>query len=303
MDAIAIQEHTCTQKNHYHRRAEILGLLCEHGPLSVQGLKRMMIPHMSAKGIANSLRRLRKNGYIVQRFDSLPCNVGHFYQLSCNQKVRSEISEIIGLDVSEVIEMPIHDQELYHSQQCAIWAHHLKRLYPDAKIVRDYRVLHDEECKQALLMDLDRIELRPDIMMIFPKTATSPKIVLAIEIERTRKANKRIIQKLKKFTRETFTDGLLYICDDHSLSEIIRQLYNTNVRDRALRLAYKANYLMLMQNNFIKHPQQTMMFNADLQTVSFDNWIQFLKSEKPNFRRDAKIQMSVDAPTLESPPL
>lgn len=303
METITVQEQTHAQKNQYHRRAEILRLLCEHGPLSVQGLKRMLIPHMSAKGIANSLRRLRKNGYVVQRFDSLPCNAGHFYQLSCNQNVRKEISEIIGEDISEISDMPIHDQELYHSQQCAIWSHHLKRLYPEVRIVRDYRILHDEESKKALLMDLDRIELRPDIMMIFPKTETTPRLYLAIEIERTRKANKRVIDKLKKFANTTFTDGLLYICDDDSLSEIIRQLYNDNVRAKALRIAYKGNYLMLMQKNFITNPDQAMMFNADLQTVSFDNWIQFLKSEKPNFRRDFNIKVSDDAPTLESSPL
>jgi hypothetical protein len=287
----------------YRRRAEILRLLSEHGPLSVHGLKRMLIPCMSSKGIALSLNRLRKRGYIVRRFDSLPNNVGHFYQLSCNQNVRKDISNIIGMDISALDDPPIHDQELYHSQQCAIWAHHLKRLYPEAKIVRDYKILKDEESKKALLMDLDRIELRPDIMMFFPKTTTSQKIILAIEIERTRKANRRIIDKLKKFANTTFTDGLLYICDDDSLSEIIRQLYNKNVRERALRLAYKTNYLMLMQKNFITSPEQAMMFNADLQNVSFADWIHFLKSTERNFRRDHKIQVSVNAPTLEPPPL
>lgn len=278
----------------YARRIAIMRTLHKHGPLSVVGLKKIIHPPMESRRITDSLRRLYKRGYLVKRFDSLPQNVGHFYQLTYRESARAEITKLLGIE-NQLFQPQIRDQELYHSQQCAIWATKFKRFCPEAKVLREYCFLQDDQALTALLSKPHELKLKPDILLISPKGASDRPVTIAIEIECSRKTDARLEEKLRKYAKETTLDGVLYLCDWDSLPQILNRIYNSTLRSNLRVGHYSANFLMFSDGLSSDDYQSISMYNADKKNVFFHDWIHFLTTHHRNLRRDSKINLSAEA--------
>ena len=63
---------------------------------------------------------------------------GVFYNLCQQEDVLKEIAEFTGLGVDELKQPHFRHRELLHSECCALWAHVLKKMFPEAHVVRDF---------------------------------------------------------------------------------------------------------------------------------------------------------------------
>ncbi len=77
------------------RGTQILRLLFQHGPLSHRAIQRLIEPEIKPRRLQAVTKRLREQGLIHRRYDSLPDNVGHVIELSQTQAAR--IGHSIGV--------------------------------------------------------------------------------------------------------------------------------------------------------------------------------------------------------------
>ena len=269
----------------YSRGPEILRMLYNHGPMSIRGLNRIIPGKMDYRRIADALARLHEGGFVVRRFDSLPKNAGHFYQLSHRKEIRAELAKVVGVPEDQLRAPQIRDQELYHSQACAIWAERFKASYPEARVIRDFQIRRDEEAQNILLNKPHAPDLIPDILIFFPKRQYEERVVIAVEIERSRKSNERVVEKLWRISTQCRLDGVLYVCDYQSITDVYRHLYNTRVREKFLRINYRKNYLMFGRDDYL-------LFNCNEERTNLRGWIAYLSTTSRDARRDAQFPPS-----------
>jgi hypothetical protein len=232
------------------------------------------------------MNRLLERGLVVRRFEALPKNMSYFYQISAREENRKKISQLIGVDESKLRDLRVRDQELFHSQDCARWAERLKEAFPEARVLRDYHLHTNAHAMEILLMDHDDFELKPDILLMFPKTPETPETNVAFEIERCRKSPKRIERKLRKFAMATRIDGLIYACNDEGIQESVQKVWLARDRQEELRVGhYHEHFLMFTRNTPYIDIGSNFMFSAYKNPAWLGSWIQALRLSPRDCRR------------------
>lgn len=178
----------CPQKNRPRGR-EIVQLLLEHGPLSFGALNRMIEPRMRKKKLKETLLRLRRKGFVATRYVG---EIKVFYFISQQQANRIQLSKRLNCRPAELFQPPLSHRDWIHSEACEFWIFIFKRLFQDAEIIREREFSDHEFAKSILLIKNDDFELRPDFLLIFKKGADSEPVSIAVEVERTRKSNRRL---------------------------------------------------------------------------------------------------------------
>lgn len=279
----------------YSRGPQILGLLYEHGPLTNWGIRELIKPDMDARRVRDAMARLLERGLVLRRFEALPKNMSYFYQISAREEHRKEIAELIGVEESKLKDLRVRDQELYHSMDCAVWVESLKRMFPEGKVIRDFRLHSNPRWKEILLMDFDDFELKPDILLHLPKTAESPEVNIAFEIERSRKSPKRIERKLRKFAMATRIDGLIYATNDEGIQDLVRKIWLTKNSSDRLRIGhYDQNFLMFASNKPYWMNHDLFMFTAAQSARALGPWMSVLRKYERNDRRDKYFEPSAE---------
>jgi len=274
----------------FDRQKLFLNLLRVHGPLSVRTLRKLIVPTMSIRSIQLVLKRLQERKLVGRRTDELPENVGAFYQLKLTTEAIPEIAKILGVSVSDVKSTGVRNRELFHSQDCAIWSDYLEALFPDARIYREHHFSDYESIRRALISSAADVELRPDIILQADKAEGNGAINIAIEIERTRKTHRKLLNKLKKFATSTLLDGVVYISDKDGIKDTLRRLYKGNIVSGAGRIRQYGDHFILFSPGFLKHTDRDpYLVNTELQNVSFKKWVQILSSTERQLRRDFKF--------------
>lgn len=278
------------------RETQVLQTLHEHGPMSVTGLLQVIEPQMHRRSLNNVVKNLFDMRLIVRRFDSLPLNCGHYYQLSYRKDFRKILSFVLDADIEKLTEPQIGSLELIHSQECAVWSNRFKYLLPNARVLRENVFTRDQEVLNVLLAESHTLEVKPDLMLMLPKNEGKLPVRVAVEIERCRKTNHRLIEKLRKFTRGTRLDGVIYICGNDGIEESIRQLYSQHVRDKAFRINnYAESFMMFLDPNTYAKDTDLKMLGADRKNVNFHDWIHFLSVTSPPERRNQIEATSAEA--------
>lgn len=267
---------------------QILTLLNDHGPLTIDLLNRMTEPSAAKKNLRQSLSLLQKKG-LLNRLTLDPTTT--FYHISQSQKCRAQISEIIGRPVEMLVQPLLQRQDWFHNQWCEYWIHIIRSRFPTASIVREHLICGSELTRQILCIDKDESTLLPDFLLSFPKTETTREIHIAFEIERTRKTNERIIHKLRKYLNGTQIDGLIYICDSGRLAETIRTLYQARLVEKAQRAKHYGDNFFLFSDCFAAGGLLlNRLFNANGESVELENWIHKLISTKWTLRRNSDFK-------------
>jgi hypothetical protein len=281
-------------KNQLHtglRGQQILKLLSLHGPLSTRTLSEIIDPPMKLRRMNDATKRLFDHGFIVRRFESLPKNASNFFQLSQRRESREFIGKILGISANELLQPQFRNQELLHSELCAIWSSRLKKIFPDCRVVRDYHFADDRLAGKVLLSGKNEVELKPDILIHFGagdlKSITT---TIAIEIERTLKTKERLFHKLRKLTSRTQLDGVIYVCGKNSIAESLRHIYKSRIVEKSHRIKqYGTNFLLFTDGSQHSDGSGPRLFNTSLKPVLLRNWISFLTSTARPLRRDFNL--------------
>jgi hypothetical protein len=278
----------------YSRRKQILSTLRENGSLCTKSLRSLVVPPLPRRNANDVMKRLREQGLVVQRFDSLPANAGHYYQISQSEEALKKIAKILELDPAELNIPKIRDQELAHNDSCAIWTQYLKRILPKAILLREHEFTPELLSHILLITYDDPYEFRPDIMLELPfKVDEKKRVNIAIEVERSRKTDKRLLRKLKKYAMETRVDGVIYICSKPSILDAVKQIYKGRVLENSVRIKhYGNNFLMFVSGIERGQADNVKLLNADLKTVNLRDWLHFLQSTQYAERAEASARLS-----------
>lgn len=269
------------------RGKEILWLIKESGPLTIDLLFRMLTPSMSKKNIRKSLQILRDKNLIEVVQSTTQIN---FYMVAQGPASRIKSAEVLGCHPDEIKQPFLRKQDWFHNQWCEYWILNMKRSFPGVKIVREGEINSDQIAMNVLGIKNHDFDLRPDFLLMIPKTQTTEAVNLAFEIERTRKSEQRLIRKFKKYMGETSLDGLIYICDTGRLSETIRLLYQNKLMARSQRQKrFGENFFVFSDTLDGGGPRLSRLFNACGKPTTFEKWCGYLTSTNWTKRRDEEL--------------
>lgn len=270
------------------RGKEVLRLVKEHGPVSIDMIQKMLESEVSKKSLRKSLRILRGKNLI----ESISTNShSTFYLIAQGITSRSRSADLLECDPESIKSPLLRRQDWMHNQWCEYWRLLIKRQFPMAEIVREQDIGSNDVAKHILQLQQRDFDLMPDFLLTFPKTASTEATHIAFEIERTRKSDERILRKFKKYLNGTKIDGLIYICDSGRLSETIRLLYQTKLLSQAHRVKHYGDHFFLFSDSLDGGgPSLPRLFNSNATTVSFHNWCGQLLSTKWTKRRDENFK-------------
>lgn len=263
---------------------EILTLLKDHSPLTLEMLQMMIEPPIQKKNLRQAIGILKNKGLVDMVVGDQKT---FFYQLHQAQPTRREIADMLGCDESNTVRPLLRHQDWVHNEWGEFWALILKRAFPDVEIIREHDIDSHNLAKNILQQNGRALDLMPDLLLMFPKSPTHEKISVAFEIERTRKSDSRILNKLKTYIYETHLDGVIYVCESGRLSETIRQLYQKKTLEKAhKKRGYSDNYFLFSDSMSAGASPLASFYNANGQPTSLINWCHKLRATKLTSRKD-----------------
>lgn len=277
-----------TLKASRFRAPEILSVFKDHGQLTARTLNKMLSPAMSHKKLIRALERLKEKGIIDKRGSDFP---RPYYFLSQALPARNESARILSCEPDELVQPLLKRKDWYHQELCEYWIFQLKKLFPQAEVVRDREILKHGMASNIMFADREKLDLFPDFLLIFPRGRREQTVGVAVEIERTRKSNERLMRKLKSYMNATRVDGLLYVCDSGRLSDTIRMLYEKQTQLKAIRSSHYSEYYFLFSDSIdtAANPLERI-FSASGKRVNLDEWIIPLLDNKWTLRRPAMFE-------------
>ncbi|MBX9767281.1 MAG: hypothetical protein K2X47_08430 [Bdellovibrionales bacterium] len=267
------------------RGPQILNLLLQHGPLSHKALLEIMEPSISLRRLQVATKRLREKGLIHRRERGLPENVGHLFELSQTKESIAVLSDILDINAERLKPGFFRSQDLLHSQDCALWFEFLKRILPDAAIVRDIHFPYNKWVYEVLRITRDHRDGVPDILVRLPTDHARKFIHIIFEIERTRKADKRLIYKLNGLSNPPRVDGVVYVCENAFVEKAIRDIFLEKSLPRARFIKhYGMNFLVFARRAPARESNDTSIFNAEQKHLSLCAWLNYLREVEPSAR-------------------
>jgi|GEM_PF-1663975 len=275
------------------RSAQVLKLLAEHGPMSVEAIRQCMVPEIQKRRLNEIIQRLCGWHLLERRtFPGLGPSAA-FYSIKQSSASRAVVGEMLDVSEDRLLHPHFRRVELLHSNSCALWKEYFKRLFPDFTVLRDFEFYGDKELSRLLLIGRDDRDMNPDIVLISSDTNDHQRRIVAVEIERNPKSKERLARKLAKYATEAHLDGVIYLCEGSTSFERIRNVYSSTVLQQALRIKHYGSHFVLFSNSSFKgfdHAPQ--MVNARLENVNFEKWIQQLLAVKMSARRDHSFALA-----------
>ena len=266
---------------------EVLTLLRDHSPLTLDMLQRMTAPPIHKKNLRQAIGIMKKKGLVDMIIGDQKT---FYYQLHNALPARKEVALKLKDDEIKAARPLLRRQDWIHNEWCEFWTLIIKRAFPDIEIIREHDIDSHNIAIGILQQNGRSLDLMPDLLMIFPKTETHEKVSIAFEIERTRKSDARIQNKLKTYIYETHVDGLIYVCDSGRLSETIRMLYQKNTLARAhKKRGYTNNFFLFSDSMSAGASPLASFYNASGQATSLINWCHKLRATKQTLRKDAQF--------------
>lgn len=278
---------TTILKQYRPRGREILEILKSHGPLSATVIRKMTQPMISGKGFTKAMSILRREGFVEHRSND---QGQYFYQIEQSKKQRRAIAEILCCQAEDLLQPLIFRSEWLHHQSCEYWIYLLKRIFSDARIIREAEFPTSEEAKRVLLISDQDFDVAPDFILVIPSEKSARATYVAFEVERTRKSEKRLIQKLSKYANRSTIDGLIYVCETDRLSEALRLTYEKNICSKSHRIKhYGENFFLFSDAIEPSIFPFSRLFNAQRKAISIVHWCNYLCSTKHTLRRNVTL--------------
>lgn len=281
------------------RAIEILGILKANGPVSFKTLMKLVDPPMKEKKLRMALSRLLKKDVIQKRNERVFGGHGTFYQISQGRRDRENAAEILGCP-SKYLEQPeFRYRELLHNDACALWMNAIFHLLPDIQIIRDFEFDTNALARKVMSLDIEDIDLKPDLLLVLRCDDSQSRIVsIAVEIEKTRKSDSRIIRKLYKYANRSHVDGVIYVCESRRIKDVLQHIFVTSVSHKARRIEhYPQNFFLFSESVDNPKTDKLLLWNSEEKLISFLDWTHYLVSNSFNSRRDRKIALMGESPS------
>lgn len=270
------------------RRRQILQALNENGPLSASTLADVVRPRMSVRCVRKVLRRLKEKGILIPHFESMSYSSGHFYRISHDLLARERAAKWMGVSSEELRQPKFFSRELQHTTKCALWAAFLRDVYPEAKIVRDVELLKRRIFqREGFGQDADRDSV-PDIVLSFHGELVSDTVSIAVEIERTRKSDKRLAWKLNKLVNRSVLDGVVYVCESGGIRDAIAAVLNEEQLLRSPRIGhYGSAFLMFADGAPASATTPPKLYNVEGKLLRLSDWVRVMREVSADYRRES----------------
>lgn len=237
---------------------------------------------MREKKLRRALDRLREKRLIECRRSDRT-----YYFISQAPRARSECSQLIGGMPDDFLQPLLKRSDWHHQELCEYWKFKLQQVFPTSIIVRDREIFSHNLGSRIMMADREGYDLFPDLLLVMPNECDERTVSVAVEIERTRKSNKRLIRKLKVYSTQTHVDGLLYICDSGRLADTIRQLYDQRTQAGYHRGRHYSEFYFLFSDAIETADEPlSRIFSARGQRVVLDQWMRTLLDTKWTLRRN-----------------
>lgn len=270
------------------RSKDCIKLFIEHGPLSISTLNSMLLPPMKVPKIRKLLTNLIKKGVLINsKYNGLKS----FYYLSQRQKNINLVAKKFNFKPEQLINPGIHGREWIHNEICEYWIYLLKKQYPDCTIIREKDFIHNDFAKRALIITNYEQTFKPDFLFILPESQGSELVIIAFEIERTKKQKNRLNEKLLKYTDRSFVDGIFYVCSEEDIMTTISTLFKNKIIFESLRIGSYGEKFILFSDNFnTKVKLNDPCFDVIGRTINFNDWIWYLKQTPRNLRTNEMLK-------------
>lgn len=272
-----------------YRAIEIMELLKENGPLSFRGMSKLVNPPMTEHKLRMALIRLNKKSLVRKRNEKVFGGHGTFYQIPQDREDRKLASEILGCSAQALEQPEFRYRELVHSETCALWMNSVRQLFPEAMYIRDFQFSKSDLAKKIMSHDLQDMDLKPDLLMILPSENKNRPVSIALEIEKSRKSDKRLIRKLYKYANRSYIDGVIYVCEGKRIKEALQHVFKNNILHKARRIEHYPQNFFLFSDNVDNFENQIHLYNSEQKLVSFVDWTHYLQGHSFNQRRDQLI--------------
>lgn len=281
------------------RSVELLKLLGEYGTVSVSTLAWMT--GRNARRVRESLDVLHKRQLITK----LTVTVGGFpamyVQLSQTSKAKTALAAFLRCQPGDLVQRGFPITQLQHEDMCARLHFRIAKAYPEFRIVRDWQMNQGKVPETILPKSFVYDRLIPDLAIAVPATTYDTAWSkdgfrwIAVELERTRKKNDRVREKLNLYARETAFDGLLFILPEWIMVENFRDYFDESVathvpRIRDFKDAFFARTILGEQDQ----DPGLMRLLCGRREVSFATWTKLIASTTSLTRGAAWRELPAD---------
>lgn len=257
---------------------ETIRLLRDYGILDTKTIMQITKADSTGSLVRRNLETLENYRLVTTRRTGPQGRSINYYQLCQNSRRLEVMAKLLSCTPDELRQPGVHFANLPHEQACALVQKSLRDAYPEALILRDWQFHSNQEVKGLFPKGGLERKMYPDLTVKFAPTTQNPKPTwLGVEVERTRKSDERLGEKIHLYASRSFFDGVVYFSPTDLLLRRIGHIFNDEVRPDAHRINYYGDYFLAAAT------LPTEIFDANGLLVScgsevlwLTNWISFL---------------------------
>lgn len=269
------------------RARQILTLLKDQGPLPSSALQLLVQPPIKKRKLRLAISRLLKNKMIELRPVKFTGYVLRYYQIHQSSKSRKNVAKLLGCNENELSQTFYRHREYLHNDGVSLLATKLLKLFPEVDLIRDFKLYLHKDALRILQYDENIDDQKPDILLRFKNGTTQNDVWVAVELEKFRKDDRRLILKLRKFAAKSHVDGVIYFCDTKRIESAIASTFDKYVSGWARRISsYKNNFVLLGDSDLVMNGSIENLLKLDQETVSLKQWISTLCVNSKSERTD-----------------
>lgn len=196
---------------------------------------------------------------------------------------------MLNVDAGYLAQPGIHFTNLLHEQACARVQRSLKLRYPEALVMRDWQFHTNPEVRGLFPKFNLEYKMYPDLTLKLQPSERNPKPTwIGVEVERTKKSDERLSDKIQLYASRSFFDGVIYFSPKDLLLRRIELIFSGAVKPDAHRINYYGDYFLagatLPEKVF---DADGLLVSCGPEVIGLTNWISFLH-ETPTLERGRK---------------
>lgn len=271
---------------------EVLLALKTYGPLSPRSL-RFVLDGASTSKVKLALMRLSKLGLIQKISYKHESTNGAYYYLDSRFDRRLLMADLLECAADDLKLECLRHLELPHEQRCARVHHSLVRMFPKAKLYRDYQLDKFGISERVFPSLATERRVYPDVLLHFVDDSREyGECFIAFEIEEALKSKQRIMDKLHLYSTESLLDGVVYISTHSQIMESTRHIFANQTLLENLRIKHYGNNFLLFQNEPILHDGLSdTAYNLQAKAINLEEWATLLMSTANTERRNAHFRV------------
>ncbi|MCB0309508.1 MAG: hypothetical protein KDD48_09065, partial [Bdellovibrionales bacterium] len=90
-----------------------------------------------------------------------------------------------------------------------------------------------------------------------------------------------------KFSSRSYIDGIIYICPNHAIIDLVGGVYSNRIKSSARRIRQYGEYFLLFTNSFMpSFDADIKMFSTNGKTISLKTWVNTFETNLWQKRRN-----------------